>query len=108
MELNERVEQLRPGALLLLNETFATTTAREGSYLAWEITGALRESGVITFFVTHLDAFARRLYAERDINPDVEFLRAERLQDGSRTYQVKPGEPQTTSYGSDLYDQMLV
>lgn len=37
----------------------------------------------------------------------VVFLRAERLEDGRRTFQLRPGTPQTTSHGRDLYDKVF-
>ena len=101
--LSDKISRLRPGSLLLLNETFATTSVREGSHLAYEITSALCDAGVTCLFVTHLYPYARRFYAERDKHPAVLFLRAERMHDGSRTYRIQPGEPLATSYGYDLY-----
>ena len=35
------------------------------------------------------------------------FLRAERLDDGRRTFRVLPGEPMPTSYGHDLYSRIF-
>ncbi|MDW7657164.1 MAG: hypothetical protein SCM11_08320 [Bacillota bacterium] len=105
--LADRIDHLQQGSLLLLNETFATTTVGEGSILAEEVTRALRDAGVISLFVTHLYPFARRLYEARGSNPDVAFLRAERLNDGLRTYRLRQGEPLATSYGYDLYDHQL-
>jgi len=101
--LADRISRLQPGSLLLLNETFATTSVREGSHLAHEITSALCDAGVTCLFVTHLYPYARRLYAEKDKHPAVAFLRAERMDDGVRTYRIRPGEPLATSYGFELY-----
>jgi len=95
------VDELRPGSLLLLNESFAATNEREGSEIAHQIVDAVTESGVRVYFVTHLDDFARRRY-ERDAAGTL-FLRAERRPDGERTFKLRPGAPERTSHGMDLY-----
>lgn len=95
------VDELRPGSLLLLNESFAATNEREGSEIAHQIVDAVTESSVRVYFVTHLDDFARRRY-ERDAEGTV-FLRAERRPDGERTFKLRPGAPERTSHGMDLY-----
>jgi len=35
------------------------------------------------------------------------FLKAERREDGSRTFRVVPGAPEPTSYGQDLYQRIF-
>jgi len=95
------VDLIKPNGLLLLNESFASTNEREGSEIAREVVSALLEAGVRIFYVTHMYEFARRVQEQK--RPDVLFLRAERLPDGTRTFKVKEGEPLETSYGADLY-----
>jgi len=99
--LSDLVSVLRPGALLLLNESFASTNDREGSELAAGVVGALTEAGVRLLFVTHLTQFAAELHAER--RDGALFLRAERLADGVRTFRMVAGAPQRGSHGGDLY-----
>ena len=94
-----------PGALLLCNESFASTNEREGSEIARQIIRALTEAGIRIVFVTHMYDLAGRYYAEHD--PAALFLRAERRPDGQRTFRVPPGEPLPTSYGEDLYQQVF-
>jgi DNA mismatch repair ATPase MutS len=98
------VDTLRPSALLLCNESFASTNEREGSELARQILRALRESDVRVVFVTHLTELAGMLYDEHD--PSTRFLRAERLPDGRRTFRLVEAAPQSTSYGEDLYQEL--
>jgi DNA mismatch repair ATPase MutS len=99
--LSAIVDRLRPGAVFLFNESFASTNELEGSEIARQVVGALLERGIKVFFVTHLYAFARGLF---DHPPDgTVFLRAERLEDGRRTFRIIVGEPRETSYGVDLY-----
>jgi DNA mismatch repair ATPase MutS len=95
------VDQLSPHALLLFNESFASTNEREGSEVARQVVYALLEKRIKVFFVTHLYDFARGCY-EMQREAGV-FLRAERLPDGTRSFRLVEGEPETTSHGDDLY-----
>lgn len=99
------VDSLTPGSLLLFNESFAATNEREGSEIATQIVRALLEAGVKVFFVTHLYEFAHGLW-ERQMN-DATFLRAQREDDGQRTFKLVPGEPLETSFGTDLYKEVF-
>ncbi len=99
------IDMITPHALLLCNETFACTNEREGSLIARDIVDCLNDAGTRVFYVTHMYALAKGLADQR---PDTSvFLRAERLDDGQRTFHVRPGLPQTTSHGRDLYDQVF-
>ncbi|MFN2323111.1 MAG: DNA mismatch repair protein MutS [Trueperaceae bacterium] len=95
------VSAIEPGALLLMNESFASTNEREGSELAEAIVRALTEAGVRVVFVTHLNRFARELHERRPSG--TLFLEAERLSDGARTFRMIAGAPAQASYGEELY-----
>ncbi len=97
--------QITPGCLLLCNESFASTNEREGSEIARQVIRALTEAGIRIIFVTHLYDLAERYYAQHD--PATLFLRAERQPDGRRTFRLPAGEPLSTSYGQDLYQQVF-
>jgi DNA mismatch repair ATPase MutS len=99
------VDQLTPDSILLCNESFAATHEREGSEIARQIVRALLEKRVKVFFVTHLYEFARGCWENADGR--MIFLRAERRDDGQRTFKVLPGEPLQTSFGPDLYDAIF-
>lgn len=99
------IAHLGKDSLVLLNESFATTTEEEGSNIAYDMIRALTEAGVKVLTVTHLLSFARRVYEEKW--PEAEFLRAERTADGRRTYKMIQGSPELTSFGLDLYDQII-
>ena len=107
--MNGIVEQVGEGSLILLNESFATTTEKEGSVIAYDIIRALHEAGVRILTVTHLLSFAKRIYEETKDHPEsgVEFLSAERREDGTRTYRMIRHEPELTSFGLDLYDAVV-
>ena len=98
-------DRIRPGGLLLCNESFASTNEREGSQIAREIIRALAEAGIRIVFVTHLYDLAESCYAGN--TGRALFLRAQREPDGSRTFRLPEGKPLPTSYGEDLYRQVF-
>ncbi|MBO4415268.1 MAG: hypothetical protein J5824_04710, partial [Lachnospiraceae bacterium] len=99
--MNKIVERIGDGSLLLLNESFATTTEKEGSVIAYDIIKALTEAGVRILTVTHLLSFAKRVYEESKEQPEsnTEFFSAERKANGTRTYRMIQHEPELTSFG---------
>jgi hypothetical protein len=98
-------DQLAPGDLLLCNESFSSTNEREGSLLAHGIVRALVGSGVRVVYVTHLFDLARALH--EDAAAETCFLRAERRDDGTRTFKLLAGPPLPTSFGEDLYRRIF-
>jgi hypothetical protein len=99
------VDRLRPGGLLLCNESFASTNEREGSQIARDILCALTDAGVKVVLVTHFydlaDGFFRKELA------GALFLRAGRTPDGQRTYRMDEGSPQPTSHAQDVYARVF-
>jgi DNA mismatch repair ATPase MutS len=103
--MSQIADRIRPGALLLCNESFASTNEREGSEIARQVVRAATESGVKVVFVTHLYDLAHDLFLRRG---DTQlFLRAERQPDGRRTFRIVVGEPLPTSYGADSYRRVF-
>ena len=99
------MQNITEDSILFLNESFATTTEKEGSVIAWDISKALYESGVRVLTVTHLLEYAKACYEEQ--LEHAIFLSAERKGNGERTYRIKVSEPEMTSYGLDLYETMI-
>ncbi|MDD5001038.1 MAG: DNA mismatch repair protein MutS, partial [Thiomonas arsenitoxydans] len=98
-------DQIRPGALWLSNESFASTNEREGSELLLQAVDALRQRGIKGALVTHLFDAARRLQGQ---NADqVLMLRAQRRDDGSRSFRLEAGDALQTSFGADLYAEVF-
>ena len=95
------VDNVKANSLVLFNESFAATNEREGSEIARQIISALNEKRIKIFFVTHLYEFTRDFYDEK--RREMIFLRAERQDDGGRTFKIIEGNPLQTSYGEDLY-----
>jgi hypothetical protein len=100
------VDHITPYSLLLMNESFASTTEREGSQIARDIITAFTEAGIRVLFVTHLFEFAWAAYLDQCESSL--FLRAGRNKDGSRSFIIREGEPLRTSFGEDLYNSIIM
>lgn len=101
------IEHLGERSMILLNESFATTTEKEGSLIAYDIVKALTEAGVKILTVTHLLSFAQRMYNETEEGQGIEFFSAQRLEDGKRTFKMIQHAPELTSFGLDLYERIV-
>jgi DNA mismatch repair ATPase MutS len=104
--MSEIVDHLTPRSMVLCNESFAATNVREGSEIGTQIVTALLENGIRVFFVTHLYEFAQGFHEKNTGN--VLFLRADRREDGVRTFKLKEAEPLDTSFGEDLYKKIFL
>ncbi len=105
--MNQIIEHLGEDSMILLNESFATTTEKEGSVIAYDIIKALTEAGVKILTVTHLISFAQRMYDEAEEGQGIEFFSAQRLENGKRTFKMIQHEPELTSFGLDLYEEIM-
>ncbi len=111
--MDKIMDKMTPDALLLMNEPFASTTESEGALILKNITDALYELGVPVFVVTHLYEYTQQMYAltqeqlRAGARPRRMFLSAERLNDAQRTRKINPAEPSPTSYGLDIYNEMI-
>jgi MutS domain V len=103
--MNDIVNILAPHALILFNESFAATNEREGSEIARQITSALLERAHKVVFVSHKYDFARGFYVKR--LDSALFLRADRQEDGRRTFKLVEAEPPGTSFGEDVYRKIF-
>lgn len=105
--MNQIIEHLGKDSMILLNESFATTTEKEGSLIAYDIVKALTEAGVKVLTVTHLLSFAQKMYEEAAESGEVEFFSAQRLENGRRTFKMIQHAPELTSFGLDLYEKII-
>lgn len=101
LRMNAIAKHVRPGSVVLFNESFAATNEHEGSEVARQIVQALVGRRVKVFFVTHMYEFSHGLY--ETMKEGSVFLRAERREGGKRTFKISPGVPLQTSFGEDLY-----
>ncbi len=99
------VQRITPRSMLLLNESFASTNEREGSEIARQIVRALLERNVKILYVTHMFDLADGFYCQQ--MKSALFLRAERLEDGTRSFRLLEGAPERTSYGEDLFRRIF-
>jgi DNA mismatch repair ATPase MutS len=103
--MSDIVDRLTPHSMVLFNESFAATNVREGSEIGTQIVTALLERGIRVFFVTHLYELAQG-FPEKGMD-NVLFLRADRREDGTRTFKLEEAEPLDTSFGEDLYKKIF-
>lgn len=103
--MDRLLTRMSPHSLLLLNESFSTTTERDGARIASDLILALYESGVTLLYVTHLHECAAGIH-DRQL-PGTRFLRAERQTDGTRSFRILPGAPQASSHAMDLYQEVM-
>lgn len=107
--MSQIVDHLGKSSLVLLNESFSTTTELEGSEIAYDILKAFYQKNVTVLTVTHLLSFAQKVFDEKkaDDSLKIDFLSAERLPDGKRTFHMIAHEPELTSFGLDLFEEIV-
>jgi len=103
--MSEIVSHINSCSLLLMNESFSSTNEAEGSEIAREIIRALIEKGVRVIYVTHF--YDVQVWFQENMRDKTVFLRAERLEDGTRTYRIIPGEPRRTSHAEEIYNKVF-
>ena len=103
--MSDIADQVGPSAMLLCNESFASTNEREGSEIARQVVQAMLDRQIRVLFVTHMYDLAHRFH-DQQRDGDL-FLRAEREPDGRRTFKLREGEPLPTSFGEDSYRRIF-
>jgi DNA mismatch repair ATPase MutS len=101
--MSEIADRLHSGSLVIFNESFSSTNEREGSEIHRQISKALIENGVEVFSVSHLYSYSAAFKGDEL----TQFLRAERLDGGARTFKIVPGEPLETAFGEDIYRELF-
>lgn len=92
--------------VLFMNESLSSTNEFEGSQIAIEVTSALVDWGTQIFYVTHLSHFSSEMLKnEKSIS---HFLMAERTESQSRSFKIINNDPQDTSFGMDIYNEVFV
>jgi DNA mismatch repair ATPase MutS len=98
-------DRITRDSVVLFNESFAATNEREGAEIARQIISALLDEGIEVFCVTHSYTLAQDFYSRSPAY--ALFLRAERQDDGKRTFKLIVDRPLQTSYGPDLYYEVF-
>ena len=97
------IDDIGKDCLLLSNESFSSTNDLEGSEIFGQITDGLTDSGVEIFSVTHLVNYSDS-YADKK---STICLRAERKENGERTFKLVQAKPLKTAYGEDIYKKIF-
>jgi len=110
--LREAFEVITGNSLILLNDSFATTTTGEGSVIAVDVTKAMAALGCRVIFVSHLfeyastaDQFNADLAKEGINGRAVNFVCGyEEQPDGNvkRTYKIFPGTPEQKVFAKEF------
>ncbi|ROO84512.1 MutS-like protein [Actinocorallia herbida] len=103
--LSAIADLLRPGSLLLSNESLSSTGEEEASAIAADLLRAFTAHGVRVALVTHLHALAHATHTAPPA--PVLSLRAERTPDGARTFRLTPAPPSASAHATDLYRRIL-
>ncbi len=93
-------------SLVLLNETFSTTSFEEGYYIARDSVRALLKKRVRTIYNTHMHKLAADT---EDLNNGAEGAKASSLvvrsDGGKRSFKVEIAEPEGLSYAKDIAEK---
>lgn len=103
--INEIVEYIDRDSLVLMNESFSSTSEREASNIAQEVIQAFYDLGIRTIYVTHFFDFAK-IMEDKSLD-GTRFLVAQRNKDGTRPYTLLPSSPIQTSFGMDIYREIF-
>ncbi len=100
----ELFEAATDKSLLLLNETFSTTSFEEGYFIARDCEKAILRKGIRTIYNTHMHKLAFEI---DELNADAGERKAVSLvvrteEGGKRSYKVEIASPEGMSYASDI------
>ncbi|MCR5156566.1 MAG: DNA mismatch repair protein [Butyrivibrio sp.] len=93
-------------SLMLLNETFSTTSFEEGYYIARDCSKAILRKGIRTIYNTHMHKLAMEIDS---INDEAYKAKAASLvvkaEEGRRLYEVEVAPPKGLSYARDIAEK---
>ena len=93
-------------SLLLLNETFSTTSFEEGYYIARDSVRALMKKDVRTIFNTHMHKLASDAdEMNKDGNSSMVSSLIMRSDEGKRSFKVEISLPEGSSYARDIAEK---
>lgn len=96
-----------PESLLLLNESFSTTSYEEGFYIARDVVRSLLHAGIRTIYNTHMHKLAieaEELSRTEDTGEGAVSLIAETRQ-GERSFHIRVAPPEGSSYARDIAEK---
>lgn len=98
--------QCSDSSLLLLNETYSTTSFEEGFYIAKDSVKALLTKGIRTIYNTHMHKLAFDIPEINEISS--EFKAASlvvKSKDGQRSFKVEVAPPEGQSFAKDIAEK---
>ena len=99
----ELYTQCTDQSLLLLNETFSTTSFEEGYYIAADAVRALLSKGVRTIYNTHMHKLAKELDSLNQEQWEAKALSLTVVtKEGERSFRVAVAPPEGMSYARDI------
>lgn len=102
----ELYENATNKSLMLLNETFSTTSFEEGYYIARDCSKAILKKGIRTIYNTHMHKLALDI---AEINDEEVPAKAASLvvkaKEGKRLYEVEVAPPVGLSYAKDIAEK---
>jgi DNA mismatch repair ATPase MutS len=102
----EQFLQSTPGSVLLLNETFSTTSFEEGYYIARDAVRAMLKKGCRAIYNTHMHKLAANLEEiNRDTGEGRAFSLVVRSEGGSRSFRAEVAPPEGSSYARDIAEK---
>lgn len=115
MRIHSIIKKMNPNSLLLLNETYATTSFSDGLYMAKDLIRYLKFRGINCIYNTHMHELASDIeslnhYEGKGIVKSLVMG----IEGGKRLYKVKFGDPDYNSHAMDIaikygvtFEQML-
>lgn len=106
VRFRELYSECTENSLVLLNETFSTTSFEEGYYIAKDSVKALLKKGVRTIYNTHM----HKLAADADeLNSESEKVKMSSLivrsENGKRSFRIETASPEGLSYARDIAEK---
>lgn len=104
-------EKLSRYSLVLMDETFSSTSASEGTFIAGEVVMGLRAAGCRTIFATHLHDLALQVEelnrSSSGEDSQIDHLTAvlDETAPGRRSYRIVRTRPQGLSYAKDIAEK---
>jgi hypothetical protein len=107
VRMGEIMHRVQSTDLVLMDESFSSTSLLEGSYIAAEILRAISVIGCGGLYVTHIHALTQQV-AEFNATPgrtgciDNLVAQMENVADGTRSYRILRAAPDGLSYAKDI------
>lgn len=93
-------------SLILLNETFSTTSFEEGYYIAQDSLKAMLKKGARTIYNTHMHKLAREIDEINSVSSGASAASlVMRNDNGKRSFRVEVSAPEGSSYARDIAEK---